>query len=77
MGIRSYRPSRRRLLQAAAAGLALGPVLGARGVVAAEPALVSQTFAGGAGLEIAAHRGGRPSGDRQWANLQVSSIEFS
>ena len=36
MGLRTYRPSRRTFLQAAAAGLALAPVLGARGVAAAE-----------------------------------------
>jgi L-fuconolactonase len=46
MGLRSYRPSRRTFLQAAAAGLALGPVLGARSVAAAEPALVARSAAG-------------------------------
>jgi L-fuconolactonase len=37
MGTWSYRPSRRRLLQAAAAGLVVAPLLSARSAVAAQP----------------------------------------
>jgi L-fuconolactonase len=38
MGIRSYRPTRRTVLQAAAAGLVVGPLLSTRGVAAAPAA---------------------------------------
>jgi predicted TIM-barrel fold metal-dependent hydrolase len=44
----NYRPSRRTFLQAAAAGLVLGPVLGARSVGAAEPSLAARSLAGAA-----------------------------
>ena len=48
MGIRTYRPSRRRFLQAAAASLVLAPVLDARSVAAAEPAMASPSPAAAA-----------------------------
>jgi L-fuconolactonase len=48
MDLRSYRPSRRTLLQAAAAGLALGPMLGGRSVAAAESTLAARSTAGAA-----------------------------
>jgi L-fuconolactonase len=57
MAIRTYRPSRRRFLQVAAASFALAPVLDARSVAAAEPALANPSLAGAAlpGSIIDAH----------------------
>jgi L-fuconolactonase len=48
MAIHSYRPSRRTFLQSAAAGLVLGPALGARTVAANEPTLAAGLLTGAA-----------------------------
>jgi L-fuconolactonase len=50
-----YRPSRRTLLQAAAAGLILGPALSARGVAAAGPALTRAAAPSGSIIDAHIH----------------------
>jgi L-fuconolactonase len=50
MDLRSYRPSRRTFLQAAAAGVVLGPLLGARGIEAAEPAVAGAALPAGSSI---------------------------